>query len=148
MKLSKNMIVALSLVIFITVSWFAMGNWFSTSPTTEPELEPGEQSVEVTDREVLLTMLWPYVDIAIAGHYGTENRYAVQTAPYVIDIVRIEQPDRMKDYAYDVTVVVEPYANAHITIGEDTMTFEISLTGIRLKTYLHNKDYPLPEYMQ
>ena len=106
------------------------------------------QSVEVPDREVLLTMLWPYVDMAITGHYGTENRYTVQTAPYVMEIVRIEQPERMIEYTYDVTIVVEPYANAHITIGEDLMTFEVSLTGIRLKNYQHNKDYPLPEYMQ
>ena len=86
--------------------------------------------------------------MAIAGRYGTENNYAVQIAPYVMEVLSIEQPDKNKHYSYIMKVKVEPYANAHITVGQDILTFEIDPSGIYLTEFHHKVDYQLPEFLE
>jgi hypothetical protein len=111
-------------------------------------LEPDTRAVEIKDREVLLALLWPYVDMAVTGHYGTDNRFTVQTSPGVMDVIQLSRPNPAENYVYRVVLTVKPYANDNITIGEATLTLEISPAGVRLTEYRQNADYPLPEYSE
>lgn len=147
MKKAGGWLLTLALVLTVAMMWFTLGNWLSTAPAVDRNT-PDKQSIEPQQDDVLLTILAPYIEIAIAGRYGTENNYAIQTAPYVMEILSIEQPDTSKHYTYLVKVKVEPYANAHITVGQDILTFAIDPSGIYLSGFHHTKDYQLPEFLQ
>ncbi|MDW7651732.1 MAG: DUF3888 domain-containing protein [Bacillota bacterium] len=146
MKRIVSWLFVVNALLIIVMVWFAIGNRLATDHAVEQPPDFDVPVQEVFRDDVILTMLMPYINSAVTGRYGTQNSYALQTAPYAI--LGITQPDPKMQHTFEVKVNVQPYANAHVTVGEDILTFEVSPGRIYLKEFLHVKDYPLPKHLQ
>lgn len=107
----------------------------------DPAVEqPPLNEIEPVSREQLIvTMLMPYIETAIADYYGTHQNYAVGVAPYVTELVSITLPEPKLQHTFEVTLYAKPYAGAQTSVGQDILIFEVSPEGIRLIEYKHEQ---------
>lgn len=109
---------------------------------------PPEKSKEEVILDLFISLLQPHIDKAADDYYSALLTYSPIVYPYHVVIVNAERINGYRSYALLVTVNVTPVVGAHISVGEDRLTFEIHPGRVELKKYEHLKSYELPEHWQ
>ena len=84
--------------------------------------------------DTFLTTLYPYINNAVTGYYGQLKQFSPADAK-VISITRKNEGG----YDFDVVVTIMPFEKAHIYLGTDTVTMNVSAAGVTVINYSHKK---------
>jgi hypothetical protein len=104
---------------------------------------PYEDSTEELYRDVIITMLLPYIDAEVEKYYG--KPYLV--APYSTFVKSVtRQPS--KQWTFGIKLEVTPYWGPHNTVGVDEITFGIAPSKVEVIEFKHLKSYDLPELLR
>lgn len=111
----------------------------------------GEKPVSLDDLESLhktiITLLMPEIRTSVNGFYEPFLVYEPMVAAYSASKITGIQNEH--DAIYTVTLEIEPYIQAHTSVGRDRMTFRISPSGaVALMDYEHLKSYELSKELQ
>ena len=96
---------------------------------------------------LFVTMIYPYVEEAIADYYSEYMTYPPGEAPYSYKFINIERTPGL-NYSYTLVLEVQPYVGPHLSVGQDRITFKIDLYGIEVEKFEHIKNYELPPHYQ
>lgn len=96
---------------------------------------------------LFITMLYPYVEIAIQNYYSEYFTYLPGEAPYSYKFINIEKTPG-KNYSFTVVLEVQPYVGPHLSVGRDRITFKIELDGVTVEKFEHLASYQLPPNYQ
>ena len=97
--------------------------------------------------QLLVTILYPYVQKAIDDFYGEYMTYLPGEAPYGYEFIQIVKTPEL-NYSFTVVLEVQPYVGPHLSVGRDRITFSIDLDGVKVKKFEHLESYELPPNYQ
>ncbi|TBL71049.1 DUF3888 domain-containing protein [Paenibacillus thalictri] len=114
------------------------------SAATAVHAEPANMKGSPRYEDLAVTLLTPYITKEINQYYSKTLKNPPHFAPYYGTRISIESPSKEPN-AFLVTVHVVPYIGAHVTVGEDDITFTVNPSGeVSTTQYTHTKDYKLP----
>jgi len=105
--------------------------------------EPQEKLTDASN-DLLLSMLYPYIETAVNGHYKEMNGYGVQIPPQSMEVLALKRLNKTNSFSFAVTVRVTPYTAGYRKIGEDVLAFEINHGIVRMTSFKHLQDFPHP----
>ncbi|WP_431603158.1 DUF3888 domain-containing protein [Clostridium beijerinckii] len=110
--------------------------------TIETQLLITNDSKEIIYRDVVLSLIVPYMKKEINNYYKEYLTESPTIAPYSVDIINVK---RIGGNRIQLDVITHPYVGPHITVGDDRMIIEIAAYGsIEIKNFEHVKSHPLP----
>lgn len=129
---------------------------FSTNAyafTTEPDnnakqgihykYTPVEGSVEELYKDIIVTLLQPYITNEISKYYGKSFQYDL----FSIEFLEIERP-KYRAFNFLIKLQVDPFVGAHNTIGIDEIIIRVSSTKTKVEKFKHIKSFPLPPHLK
>ncbi|MFD0698141.1 DUF3888 domain-containing protein [Paenibacillus sp. GCM10027628] len=106
-----------------------------------------QSNEESTNRDLILTLLTPYISKEIEKYYDKTLKYPPTYAPWFGTEITVKRTEPRR-FEFLVTVKAEPYVGAHNSVGVDEITFLVSVTdGVKTIKYVHLKDYKLPPHL-
>ncbi len=83
---------------------------------------------------LIVTMLYPYIKAEITNHYGYQKSFDLYNAV-------ILNTEKKSNYHYQVKILIKTFEHAHNPpYGDETITFDISLAGIKTIDFNHKAD--------
>lgn len=104
---------------------------------------PIEGSVEELYKDILVTLLEPYITKEINKHYGKPLQYDL----FLIEFLKIERPE-YRSFTFLIKLEVQPFVGAHNTIGIDEITIKVSPVETQVKKFEHIKSFPIPPHLK
>jgi hypothetical protein len=108
------------------------------------EYTPEEGSIEELYKDIITTLIQPYVSREIEKYYGRQYLYDLWNMKFL----RIDRPMGYRSFAFTIRVEVKPFIGAHNTIGIDEMTIRIEGGNPTVENFKHIKSFPIPKYLQ
>lgn len=103
-----------------------------------------ENSKEIICRDVIISLLVPYMQKEINNYYKEYLTELPIIFPYSVDIVNIER-EGGSGFLIKLEVIAHPFVGSMNTIGDDRMIIETGAFGsVEIKKFEHIKSYPLP----
>lgn len=143
MKNTFKKTIIVCFAIIICVYFFAKINLVKLSSSQFNSLMQNEEVYY----QLFITMLYPYINEAVADYYSEYMTSSPHAAPYDYRFTSIEKQYGLT-YSYIIQVEVHPYVGPHLTVGKDKMTFKIKLNGVQLEKFEHLESYELPPHYQ
>lgn len=141
--MKKVLLVSLVLIAFILSSHV---NWHDVNIQAVPDAQiDNNPQTEQSYYNLFITLLYPYVNKAIAHYYSDYMTYPPHEAPYSYEFVSIEKAPNL-NYSYTVVLEVQPYIGPHLSVGRDRITFKIDLDEVKVEKYEHIESYELPPH--
>lgn len=121
---------------------------FSTEPVNNAKqgipykYTPAEGSIEELYKDIIVTLLQPYITDEITKQYGELLQYELSD----IEFLKIERPSSSFDFL--IKLKVKPFVGAHDIIGIDEMIINIIPGSTKIKKFNHIKSFPIPPYLK
>lgn len=97
--------------------------------TSSPyEYTPMEGSIEELYKDIIVTLIQPYISNEVKIHYGKLLQYDL----FDIKFLKIERPS-FRSFDFTIKLQIRPFVGAHNTIGIDNITIRISPIKFKLK---------------
>lgn len=138
----KKLLATTLLVIFIIFS--IPLNVFAFSTTNNVEESTHENSKEIIYRDILISLLVPYMQKEINNYYKDYLSELPIIFPYSVDVVNVKR-EGGSGYLIRLEVIAHPFVGPINTVGDDRMVIETGAFGsVSIKKFEHIKSYPLP----
>jgi hypothetical protein len=108
------------------------------------EYTPQEGSVEELYKDIIATLIQPYISDEIKKYYGSPYLYDL----FSMKFLRIDRPYGYRSFAFKIKVEVQPFIGAHNTVGIDEMTINLEGGRPKVENFKHIKSFPIPKYLQ
>ena len=147
-----TIVTSIALILVISLSFMVSGQ-NTNLPRAEVLLSSGDNPTINKEPkgdlyyQLLVTILYPYVQKAIDNFYGEYMTYLPGEAPYGYELIKIEKTPEL-NYSFTVVIEVQPYVGPHLSVGRDRITFSIDLDGVKVKNFEHLESYELPPNYQ
>lgn len=133
-------IVCVISILTVVASFVVQYNVYAI--TIKPQFQITNDSKEIIYRDVVLSLIVPYMKKEINNYYKEYLTESPTIAAYSVDIINVK---RVGGNRIQLDVITHPYVGPHITVGDDRMIIEIAADGsIELKNFEHVKSHPLP----
>ncbi|WP_396125061.1 DUF3888 domain-containing protein [Clostridium sp. CX1] len=117
-------------------------------PSKIESTKPIENSKEIIYRDVITSLLVPYIQKEINNYYKEYLTESPMIFAYSIDIVSAKRKGG-SGYLIELEVIAHPYVGAHNTVGDERILIETGgLGSVEIKKFEHIKSYPLPSHLQ
>jgi len=103
------------------------------------EYTPKEGSREELYKDIIATLIDPYIVGEIETHYGQPLAYGL----YDIRLLKIERPS-YRSFDFTMKLQIRPFVGPHDTIGIDDITIRISPGKTQVEEFKHIKSFPIP----
>lgn len=103
--------------------------------------ETPKESETETFKNMVITLINPYVDKAIADYYSEYMVRPPREDPFSYEFLSIV---KNSNYTYTLTLQVQPFVGPHNSVGLDHITLKIDTNGVTIEKYEHLKSYDLP----
>lgn len=113
-----------------------------------------DEAKKVKPDKVLTMFLYPEVNQQVDNYYKEYISDGPTVAPYSIDIIDIfHTPEKYSQYNYTIVVETMPYVGAHVSVGLDRITLNISFgddNNVLVKPLLfeHLESYTIPSWLE
>ena len=150
--MKKTIVASIALILVLSLSSMVTGQ-NTNLPRAEAILCSGDNPTINKEPkgdlyyQLLVTILYPYVQKAIDNFYNEYMTYLPGEAPYGYEFIEIEKTPEL-NYSFTVVLEVQPYVGPHLSVGRDRITFSIDLDGVKLKKFEHLESYELPPNYQ
>ncbi|MFL0165267.1 DUF3888 domain-containing protein [Candidatus Clostridium helianthi] len=135
----KKIVFAISISIVVT-SFICP--FYAYAAAIKQQSSITDDSKEIIYRDIVLSLLIPYIQKEINNYYKEYLTESPTIAPYSVDIVNVK---RVSVYRIQFEVIAHPYVGPHITVGDDRMIIETAADGsVEIKKFEHIKSYELP----
>ncbi len=110
----------------------------------EPTKTYAETDTNCKEQRLILTLLSPKIEEQLTLFYKDRLKEKPMFAPFLGgNGLKLEYHESH----IIVRVTVEPYVGAHISVGQDLITFHIDNSGeVKVIAYQHLKNYELPHW--
>lgn len=135
------------IICFLTiiVSFYVPCNANEITTQQLQEVQPSgsaENSKEIIYRDVVLSLLVPYMQKEIDNYYKEYLTEPPIIFPYSVDIVNVK---RVIGYRIELEVIAHPFVGPINTVGDDRMIIQTGAFGsVKIKKFDHIKSYTLP----
>lgn len=137
--LLKKIVFVISILIVVTSFIFPC---HAHAVAIKQQFSITDDSKEIIYRDVVLSLLIPYIQKEINNYYKEYLTESPTVAPYSVDIVNVK---RVSGYRIQFEVIAYPYVGPHITVGDDRMIIETAADGsVEIKSFEQIKSYELP----
>ncbi|WP_182629376.1 DUF3888 domain-containing protein [Clostridium chromiireducens] len=103
------------------------------------EYTPKEGSIEELYKDIIVTLIVPYISREVETHYGQPLLYDL----FGIKFLKIERPS-YRSFEFIIKLQIRPFVGAHNTIGIDDITIRISPSETQVEEFKHIKSFPIP----
>jgi hypothetical protein len=103
--------------------------------------EMPQESETETFKNMVITLIKPYVDNAIADYYSEYMVCPPREDPFSYEFLSIV---KNSNYSYTLKLQVQPFVGPHNSVGLDHITLKIDTEGVTIEKYEHLKSYDLP----
>lgn len=136
----KKVIFLISLLIVLTSIAFPS---YAYEATTKQQYETIENSKEIIYRDVVLSLLVPYMQKEVNNYYMDYFTELPYVAPFMVDIISAKR-ENGSGFLIELEVIAHPFIGPHDTVGDDRMIIETGAGGsVKIKKFEHIKSYPL-----
>lgn len=143
MKKIVFIICLLTVITSFTVQCYAYQVTIQQIPQTKLS-KLNENSKEIIYRDVVLSLLIPYMQKEIDNYYKEYLTESPTIAPYSVDIISAKRKSGV-GYLIEIEVIAHPYVGPHDPVGDDRMIIETGAFGsVEIKKFEHIKSYTLP----
>jgi hypothetical protein len=104
---------------------------------------PPEGSIEELYKDIIVTLLEPYITSEIEKNYGQLLQYDL----FNIEFLNIERPN-YRSFSFLIKMQIKPFVGAHNTIGIDNITIKVSPSETKVEKFEHTKSFPIPPYLK
>jgi len=145
----KRRLAVTSLIISISILLFQNKAW-SVEKTPDAKLglpykyTPEEGSIEELYKDIIATLIEPYITKEIEKYYGKAYMYDL----FDMEFLKIERPNGYRGFSFIVTVEVRPFIGAHNTLGVDDIIMKIEAGEVKVEKFKHIKSFPIPDYLR
>ncbi|WP_286905373.1 DUF3888 domain-containing protein [Clostridium sp. UBA1652] len=145
----KRGLAVTSLIISISILLFQNKAW-SVEKTPDAKLglpykyTPEEGSIEELYKDIIATLIEPYITKEIEKYYGKAYMYDL----FDMEFLKIERPNGYRSFSFIVTVEVRPFIGAHNTLGVDDIIIKIEAGEVKVERFKHIKSFPVPDYLK
>lgn len=135
----KKIVFVISLLTVVTSFTFPCHAY---ATTIKQQSKITENSKEIIYRDIVLSLLIPYIQKEIDNYYKEYLTEPPTIAAYSVDIISVK---RISGYRIQLEVIAHPYVGPHDPVGDDRMVFETGAFGsVEIMKFEHIKSYPLP----
>lgn len=138
------------LCVLISISWFPTNvKALTLKPTNDAKqgipykYTPAEGSVEELYKDIIVTLIQPYITEEISKQYGMLILYDLSS----IEFLEIERSE-YRTFNFLIKLQVEPFLGAHNTVGLDEITIKIAGDNPKIINFEHIKSFPLPPQLE
>lgn len=114
----------------------------SEKSTTFKDNKP-QESKELMFQDMLMLFLLPHIDKKIDEIYSNLLTYSPEVYPYFVDVTHVQRVNGFRGFHFVITLEVVPTVGPHISVGKDSLTFDISPknpNNVKLLDWKHLKD--------
>ena len=104
---------------------------------------PPEGSVEELYKDILVTLIEPYITNEVEKNYGQLLQYDL----FNIEFLKIERSS-YRSFSFLIKMQIKPFVGAHNTIGIDDITIRVSPIETKVKKFEHLKSFPIPPHLK
>ncbi|MCY6370677.1 DUF3888 domain-containing protein [Clostridium ganghwense] len=104
---------------------------------------PTEGSVEELYKDIIVTLLEPYITDEITKQYGKLLQYDL----FSVEFLKIERPT-YSAFTFLIKLQVDPFVGAHNTIGIDEIIIRVSPVKTEVEKFEHIKSFPIPPHLK
>jgi len=104
---------------------------------------PPEGSVEELYKDIIVTLLEPYITSEVEKNYGQLLQYDL----FNIEFLKIERPS-YRSFSFLIKMQIMPFVGAHNTIGIDNITIRVSPIETKVEKFEHIKSFPIPPHLK
>lgn len=136
-------------ICFLTVVTFSAVpcNAYEVTIKQSTKIKPSklhENSKEIIYRDMLISLLVPYMQKEINNYYKEYLTELPIIFPYSVDIVNVER-EGGSGFLIKLEVIAHPFVGPINTVGDDRMIIETGAFGsVSIKKFEHVKSYALP----
>lgn len=140
---------AICCLIIYLICFSTNANAFTTEPSNNSKqgipykYTPDEGSIEELYKDIIVTLLEPYITDEITKHYGKPLQYDL----FSIEFLKIERPT-YRAFNFLIKLQIDPFIGAHNTIGIDEIIIRVSPTKTEVEKFEHIKSFPLPPHLE
>lgn len=134
------LILQLTIMLSINCYGLQLGNNPKESITQLHRLD--DVTKEEIYKEIFITLLYPNIEKALADYYKASANEHINKDPWNVKIKNIDI-SQDENYAFSIKFLILSYAKSHNFVGEDNITFLVSLRGTKLSKFEHLKAYPI-----
>ena len=107
------------------------------------EYTPKEGSIEELYKDMIVTLIEPYISSEVESHYGYPLPYDL----FDIKFSTVERPN-YRSFTFIIKLQIRPFVGPHDTIGIDDITIKISPSKTRVEKFEHIKSFPIPQNLK
>lgn len=107
------------------------------------EYTPKEGSIEELYKDIIVTLIEPYITNEVKAHYGQLLQYDL----FNIKFLKIERPS-YRSFDFTIKLQIMPFVGAHNTVGIDDVTIRISPIKTQVEEFKHIKSFPIPPHLK
>lgn len=102
-----------------------------------------KESKELMYQDMLMLYLLPHITKKIDEIYQNKLNYSPEVYPYFVNVTNVQRVNGFRGFHFTMTLEVAPVLGPHISVGRDSLTFDISPTipnNVKLMHWKHLKD--------
>ncbi|MHA6531929.1 DUF3888 domain-containing protein [Paenibacillus sp. BAC0078] len=102
-----------------------------------------KESKELMFQDMLMLYLLPHIKKKIDEIYHNKLNYAPVVYPYFVNVTNVQRVNGFRGFHFTMTLEVAPVVGPHISVGMDSLTFDISPNNpdkVKLINWKHLKD--------
>ncbi|MGK0467380.1 DUF3888 domain-containing protein [Clostridium sp.] len=104
---------------------------------------PPEGSVEELYKDILVTLIEPYITNEVEKNYGQLLQYDL----FNIEFLKIERPS-YRSFSFLIKIQIKPFVGAHNSIGIDNITIRVSPIETKVEEFEHIKSFSIPPHLK
>lgn len=104
---------------------------------------PPEGSVEELYKDIIVTLINPYITREIEKNYGQLLQYDL----FNIEFLNIERTN-YRSFSFLIKMQIWPFVGAHNTIGIDKITIRINPSETKVEQFEHIKSFSIPPHLK
>lgn len=108
------------------------------------EYTPKEGSIEELYKDIIASLISPYISKSIEDYYGRQYLYDLSRMKFL----QIERPLGYRSFVFTIKVQILPFIGSHNAIGIDNITIRIDTEKPIVEKFEHIKSFPIPPYLQ
>lgn len=134
MKKNQIIICLILSLIFSPFTTSALTPKYNAEHGIPEKYTPSEGSIEELYKDIIVTLIEPYISKEIENYYGRPLQYDL----FDMEFLKIERPN-YRSFTFKIVVQVKPFVGAHNTIGIDEATIMVSPIKTEVINFNHKK---------
>ena len=103
------------------------------------EYTPKKGSIEELYKDIIVTLIEPYISSEVETHYGQPLLYDL----FDIKFLKMERPS-YRSFDFTIKLQIRPFVGPHDTVGIDNITIRINPSETQVEEFKHIKSIPIP----